>query len=114
MKGKNQPKEDAEFKSNAGEYFNINMELAISLVFQKSKPLREKIDKEGITNQFLKQNIYNSQHFILTYNSLLQKLMNKKLLNPDLKTVKPKVMKKLETFVMERIDRCNEFINAQK
>jgi len=35
-------------------------------------------------------------------------LINKKIINAEFRNVKPKTLKRLETFFIERIDRCIE------
>ena len=57
---------------------------------------------------FLKEKIIENKHFSLAYDSFLQKLINRKLLNAEFKGVTKKTLAKLEKFFIERIDKCIE------
>ncbi len=80
----------------------------MAYVFNKSKEIKEKIENDFISNDFLKEHLIESKHFNVSYNSYLQRLCNKKLLHPEFKNVPKKTLQKLEKFFIERIDKCME------
>jgi len=84
------------------------MDMAINYVLSKSRAMKDKIESENIPFTFVDEHIRNSKHFNISYNSFLQKMVNKREINAEFKNVSKKTLEKLEAFFIDRIDRCME------
>ena len=95
-------------------YHNVNIQMAIEFVLQRSKPIKEKIDSKELSDKFINDAIARNRTFLIAYNSFLQKLINGKQLTADFKNVQPKTFNKLEKFILDKMQNFHDMAKIQQ
>ena len=72
----------------------------------KSKRLRDKIEKENISESYLAKTIWQSKPFKIEYSMFLLQQVHLKVISAEFKNLNKKAFDKLENFFIASIDRA--------